>query len=243
VRVSKMQLLLLALALSLAYGGVCPGCTMTPWQRYTGADNCPDASSPLYPNPSSTPPCILGFLLTDCNNFTGSVHGDYTEYLNACPDFPDIPLDSSLWKSGPANGIPTAVPSELDFGCSSCSVVNSCRMTELNVNFFQTYIYVPLGFPLASVEFNFAFIDDGALVYVMASDPTDDVLGIVQLGANQHTANLAPFWVEGECHRVVVIQIDDCAPGNAVTASDVRINGETLTNVTDFCAPPLVKTE
>ena len=80
-------------------------------------------------------------------------------------------------------------------------------------------------------------------MYIMDSNPSFDDVSVVAGGSNQQTGDLVPYFVQGECNRVVVIQIDDCPPGNSVMNGVVQFNHVTLTNVSNYCAPRLIKTE
>jgi hypothetical protein len=156
----------------------------------------------------------------------------------------DIPKQDAAW-------VPAPDPDTIKFdGSKGVGGENGSRLQPLTTypceksadyTYFQTFITPPAGTTVNDFTVDFVKIDDLAKISIFNSKRPDGDLGqtgIVSADANAtQTQNLASELVPGEANRVVITQLDYCAPGNNLGSATITLNGEEVGADPDLTIP------
>lgn len=156
----------------------------------------------------------------------------------------DIPKADAAWVAAPD-------PDTIKFdGSKGVGGENGSRLQPLSkypceksadFTYFQTFITPPAGTTVNDFTVDFVKIDDFAKISIFNSKRPDGDLGqtgIVSADENAtQTQNLAGELVPGEANRVVITQMDYCAPGNNLGSAKITLNGEDVGADPDLTIP------
>lgn len=125
-----------------------------------------------------------------------------------------------------------------NFGGGQASRLTGCG-TGVDYTYFETTVTVPPGVTPSTFTVDFVNIDDAAQISIFNSanpggTPGSDSTVLADSGGTQ-TGNLASALVEGE-NRVVIVQMDNCNPGNTLESATITLDGDEVPVEED--APP-----
>lgn len=144
-----------------------------------------------------------------------ATHGDQCLYGSAVIP----PPESDGW-------VPAPDPNTIGFSRGS----NVACFQEVDYTYFQTFVHVPVGLPVAYLSVDMQTIDDGARITIFNSNfPNGEVVpgSYVNAGSTSSSQDLSALIVEG-VNRIVITQLDDCASGNNLQSAVVTLNADTV---------------
>lgn len=177
----------------------------------------------------------------------GAPSNGQTDINDAEPWFVDASIPDAAdpgWQSAPdPDVIGFDGQTDPNFGGGQASRLTGCG-TGVDYTYFETTITVPPGVTPNTFTVDFVNIDDAAQISIFNSanpsgTPGSDATVLADSGGTQ-TGNLADKLVEGE-NRVVIVQMDNCNPGNTLQSATITLDGDevpveedgTTTTVTD----------
>ncbi len=172
----------------------------------------------------------------------GAPSNGQTDINDAEPWFVDASIPDAAdpgWQSAPdPDVIGFDGQTDPNFGGGQASRLTGCG-TGVDYTYFETTITVPAGVTPSTFTVDFVNIDDAAQISIFNSanpsgTPGSDATVLADSGGTQ-TGNLADKLVEGE-NRVVIVQMDNCNPGNTLQSATITLDGEEVPVEED--APP-----
>eukprot|EP00667_Euglena_gracilis_P009404 EG_transcript_9552 len=214
---SGAALLRLLLVLLAAVGRVQPTALFrTGWMKHYGLE--PNFVTNVSPDPALYRPVQLA-----CN--VSGQHGNVCEY-GAAGAVPPTTDSGWFWAPDPVN-VGQALASVLYTSSGS-----TC-LQYLDFTYFHSFLYLP---PNASANVSVqagAGFDDGLRVSVFNSQrPFGTVAGYVFMTSPLTPVSLQPFLLVGALNRIVLTQVDDCAPTNNLPRATLLIDGSVVPTVT-----------
>ncbi|MBL8774947.1 MAG: hypothetical protein JNK12_03410 [Acidimicrobiales bacterium] len=172
----------------------------------------------------------------------GAPSNGQTDINDAEPWFVDASIPDAAdpgWQSAPdPDVIGFDGQTDPNFGGGQASRLTGCG-TGVDYTYFETTITVPPGVTPSTFTVDFVNIDDAAQISIFnsanqAGTPGSDATVLADSGGTQ-TGNLADKLVEGE-NRVVIVQMDNCNPGNTLQSATITLDGTEVPVEED--APP-----
>lgn len=161
----------------------------------------------------------------------GAPSNGQTDINDAEPWFVDASIPDTTdpgWQSAPdPDVIGFDGQTDPNFGGGQASRLTGCG-TGVDYTYFETTITVPPGVSPSTFTVDFVNIDDAAQISIFNSanpsgTPGSDATVLADSGGTQ-TGNLADKLVEGE-NRVVIVQMDNCNPGNTLQSATITLDG------------------